>query len=521
MIPVIDLFAGPGGLGEGFSAYNLPDRKFKINISIEVDEIAHKTLLLRSFYRQFPYNDVPDAYYDFIKKKKFTIKALNKLLDSYDEGTMAKSEALCLELGKHNNQIFRRIQESLADTIADDMPWVLIGGPPCQAYSLVGRARNKGKIINEENNDEWSLETDKRSKLYLEYLKVLARFQPAVFIMENVKGMLSAKLGKRRVIDMITSDLQNPNAVRRLNVEPMANRNYSYKLFSLVKKHDENKPFEPSEFVIKCEDYGIPQRRHRVIIMGIREDYLDASFEILKLSDQITLKQTINDLPACFSSFSSRKKKLSEFDRELLKYDDWKKMIGCYFEGRVYDDFKMHLITEKYLQITGEKKRGPKIQVFAPEWFLSEKLDGFTCNHEPRTHIRSDFLRYFFVSCFGKALGRSPKLMDFPLELLPAHKNVRAEKFVDRFKVQLEDIPSTTITCHISKDGHYFIHPDPRQCRSLTVREAARLQTFPDDYFFCGNRTQQYHQVGNAVPPLLARDIAGIVYCIIKQSGKI
>jgi DNA (cytosine-5)-methyltransferase 1 len=147
-------------------------------------------------------------------------------------------------------------------------------------------------------------------------------------------------------------------------------------------------------------------------------------------------------------------------------------------------------------------------------WFGDDRLQGVT-NHSARSHMAADLHRYLFAASFAKVMGRTTFLGDFPKAILPDHGNVAEslenKKFKDRFRVQLGDRPATTVVSHISKDGHYFIHYDPSQCRSLTVREAARLQTFPDNYHFEGVRTEQYRQVGNAVPPLLARQIAEVV----------
>jgi DNA (cytosine-5)-methyltransferase 1 len=146
-------------------------------------------------------------------------------------------------------------------------------------------------------------------------------------------------------------------------------------------------------------------------------------------------------------------------------------------------------------------------------WLEDPKLGG-VIQHESKSHMNEDIQRYFFLSNCAKILGRSPKLTELPKKLMPKHQNASAKgtTFLDRFRVQLFDQPSTTIVSHIAKDGHYYIHPDPSQARSFTVREAARLQTFPDNYFFEGHKTAQYTQVGNAVPPLLAKKIAEIIY---------
>ncbi len=160
-----------------------------------------------------------------------------------------------------------------------------------------------------------------------------------------------------------------------------------------------------------------------------------------------------------------------------------------------------------------------------PDWYLDPKLDG-VCNHTSRAHITKDLYRYFYAACFAAVQKCSPRLADFPIDLLPSHKNivdaiVIQNMFLDRFRVQPWSKPATTVTSHISKDGHYYIHPDPKQARSLTVREAARLQSFPDNYFFTGPRTAQYIQVGNAVPPLLAHEIAkSILVLFLSKSPK-
>jgi DNA (cytosine-5)-methyltransferase 1 len=155
------------------------------------------------------------------------------------------------------------------------------------------------------------------------------------------------------------------------------------------------------------------------------------------------------------------------------------------------------------------------------EWLHDDRLRGY-CQHEARSHMRSDLHRYLYAACYASSNdGVSPKVDEFPYGLLPDHGNIHSSEvpFRDRFRVQASNFPSSTVVSHISKDGHYYIHYDPAQCRSLTVREAARLQTFPDNYYFEGNRTEQYWQVGNAVPPFLARQVARVVAEVVLGKG--
>lgn len=158
---------------------------------------------------------------------------------------------------------------------------------------------------------------------------------------------------------------------------------------------------------------------------------------------------------------------------------------------------------------------GRKMNESLREWYVDDHLGG-VCNHCTRGHMDTDLARYLFAACYASIHGVSPKLSEFPKFLQPNHLNAATGDFSDRFRVQVADKPATTVVSHLAKDGHYFIHPDPSQCRSLTVREAARLQTFPDNYYFCGPRTAQYVQVGNAVPPLIATQIAECVWTFLE-----
>jgi DNA (cytosine-5)-methyltransferase 1 len=269
--PIIDLFAGPGGLAEGFSTLSGNDnqRIFKIKLSIEKDSHAHQTLTLRSFLRQFPLKELPEEYYLFLSGS-ISLEELYKIYPAeYGE---AVKEAWVATLGVTPEN---EIDDRIAKNINGEKNWVLIGGPPCQAYSLAGRSRVGG-----------IQEGDHRVHLYKEYLRIIARHQPAVFVMENVKGLLSAELNGEKIFTKILNDLQHPSSVFP------EFKSSAYKIYSLVKSNIKS----DSDYLIKSEDYGIPQKRHRVILLGVRED-INIMPSTLNLSKKVDLKSVIGKLP--------------------------------------------------------------------------------------------------------------------------------------------------------------------------------------------------------------------------------
>jgi len=276
---------------------------------------------------------------------------------------------------------------------------------------------------------------------------------------------------------------------------------------------------EPKSFIVRAEEYGVPQARHRMFILGIRAD-IDVVPGTLEKSKAPSVEQVISSMPKIRSGISRRKDSLDEWKTALVAVNSNSWMPSNKKEDRlVKAEIKNALDEIKGTALENQSNvyRAPRVM---RSWYYDERLRVSTA-HEARSHMVSDLHRYLYASSHASALDISPKLNDFPVELLPAHKNVKegceGKMFSDRFRVQVRSRVSTTITSHISKDGHYFIHYDPAQCRSLSVREAARLQTFPDNYHFEGPRTAQYHQVGNAVPPYLAVQIAAIVKDVLDQ----
>ncbi len=508
--PVVDVFAGPGGLGEGFASLisEKENPLFHSVASIERDEHSHKTLLLRHFYRSFPNGEAPDEYYNYLAGKIEAEELFSKFKKQYSE---ARKSALCISLGPENHDRVRRI---IGSRISGKRKWALVGGPPCQAYSLVGRSRMMG------NPD---FESDERHFLYLEYLKIIIDHQPPVFVMENVKGLLSAQVKGEPIINRIVSDLGKLKVALGKKTNGLG-----YNLYSLSEENAVEGEIDPRQFLVRAENYGVPQARHRMFIVGIRSD-LKIEPRTLRPLKSPTVAQTIGNLPSIRSGVSRGRDNLERWHQEIAALADSsliKQLNGVEYAREIVSSIKWQARDEIHPEVRSSKRYPgrPKSKHDSLVSIYDPRLNVLT-GHEARAHMPSDLRRYMFAAVFAEETGRSPKLADFPKFLLPDHRNVEKGRsggmFSDRFRVQLPGQVSTTVTSHISKDGHYFIHYDPSQCRSLTVREAARLQTFPDNYKFEGPRTSQYHQIGNAVPVYLARKIAEIIADVLdSMKGK-
>ncbi len=505
--PIVDVFAGPGGLGEGFTSYiegsDIP--RFHNAVSIECDNYSFKTLHLRHFLRSFPHGEFPDEYYQYLRRE-ITLSDLYGQFRQNKE--LADQSVLKIELCKENR---KTVRDHIVERLKGRNRWVLIGGPPCQAYSLVGRSRMKGDPNHE---------SDPRHKLYKEYLQIIADHEPPVFVMENVKGLLSAHVNGEFVLTKILSDLKSPKSAQGIRGDALG-----YTLHGLSEENVSGQD-DPKQFLVRSEKYGVPQARHRVFIVGVRKDLFGNTHpDKLKPHKPPSVRETIGDLPPIRSgvsrnidSFTAWYNEIGTINPSLIRTE----LDGCEYADVVANELRKNIETKlQHLERQSTEYRVALNREFAVFDEVYDTRLNFLEGHETRSHMASDLRRYFFAASFVAATGESPKLANFPRSLLPNHRNIslgcEGKMFSDRFRVQLPDQPSTTITSHISKDGHYFIHYDASQCRSLTVREAARLQTFPDNYKFEGPRTAQYHQIGNAVPPYLAQQIAVVVAGILDR----
>ena len=272
-----------------------------------------------------------------------------------------------------------------------------------------------------------------------------------------------------------------------------------------------------------------PKTGTESFIVGVRSD-LEVEPRLLAKSTSVqTCRDAIGNLPPLRSGLTRTKD----------SYDNWKNVFSNISESDWYAEEEYSEVAEEIRSVleagfrpehgTGSEfcaeRRASGNKSRYEQWVVDSSIGGF-CNHASKSHMQDDLLRYLFLACKRRLdSDQTSKLQDLPNALLPKHKNAsakllanggKAAKFIDRFFVQAFDKPARTIVSHIAKDGHGFTYPDPKQARTLTVREAARLQTFPDD-FFSWTQSEQYKQVGNAVPPLLSRQIAEIVNEILEK----
>jgi len=440
---VIDLFAGCGGLSEGFKQAGL-----EISAQIEMDEWACETLKTRQLYYELKNNGKIYYYHKYLRNE---IKKEDLLKKFPDIKRRIEARVIQARFGYNSFNSIKKCIEKSKDLNEVERFNVLLGGPPCQPYSLMGRSRDPDRM-----------EKDSRHYLYEHYLKILEYIKPDFFIYENVPGLFSAKASGESIFQKILDDFSELNP--------------QYEIIPPLIKVKE----KPTSYILDSANFGVPQHRKRLILIGFKK----------------TLK---NKMPGVEELFFLLQKKEPEKNRKskCLNVRDAVGDLPDLKPGKGNDSWYGYY--DNNTELTEYQRR------------MRKNSQGII-NHKARTHMKSDIERYkFFVehSNNGNLRVNLKNLLEERPDIAPNHKH--QDKFLDRFKVQWWDKPSSTITAHISKDGHYYIHPDINQCRSFTVREAARCQSFPDNFMFEGPRTEQFKQVGNAVPPILAREIAKLI----------
>jgi len=419
----IDVFAGCGGLSEGFIQAG-----FSPLAHIEMDKAACYSLKTRMAFHHLSKIGKSQIYSDYLSGKIDR----NKLYKSVPQSII--DSVINAEIGTETIQgIFKRIDGILGKNKLD----LIVGGPPCQAYSLVGRARDTEKMCN-----------DKRNWLFRFYIEFLKKYRPKHFVFENVTGLLSAKdRHGTRYFDLMMKEFHDAGYI------------------------------VPEPQVIASNEHGVPQNRRRIIIIGTREDLNPIKLCLIEQKLKATISQIFGDLPPLKSGDKSNR---------VVKAKK-----GC-----------------KILYDLGIKSNFP------------------ITLHKTRPHNQQDLEIYKLAvqKWNGKNIKeRRLNYNDIPPRL-QTHKNKTA--FTDRFKVVGGDLlASHTIVAHISKDGHYYIHHDIEQNRSISPREAARLQTFPDNYYFesvdgKGYLSSAFKQIGNAVPVYLAKQIAKSIKKDMKNGRK-
>ena len=417
-ISVIDLFAGPGGLGEGVSAFRNSSVRnpFKIRMSVEMEPSAHRTLQLRAFVRQFP--EPPKDYYDYLHG---TISREQLFEGHPAEANVAIEETLGspreLGNGADDELIYSRLR-SLKRRHGN--PWVVIGGPPCQAYSLVGRARNRGV-------KGYRPEEDKRHFLYTEYLRVLQIMQPEVFVMENVKGILSSKIREQRIFPHLLADLRCPNRALGKRVT----RQGRYRIYSLVTGQEVGEADTAgSDCIIRSEDYGIPQTRHRVILLGVREDIAAAPSVLEKALGQARVGEMLADLPDIRSGLSKQPDSQEAWVSEVAAQA---KIVAKELKGH---GLKSDVVARAVKKANRLKSRGGKFvpgnkRFKGPDslkaWLMDPEIGGFV-NHESKAHMATDLGRYMYCASYAQQkAGLSPRSSEFPEVFAPDHRSCKQE----------------------------------------------------------------------------------------------